>query len=150
MVSSLTPYPRCVGIFAGLPTLHVSACFCNQDTHFNDNDKGLKIYRQETKKSKQWTLLITQTFFEVTSLLCQTQAHSDIIWEGFQFKKKLFKKPRRSQFLKRSFGEVSFIYLFVSNHWEVNTYMIWIYVLARLGEETWWTGIPVDKAYNSL
>ena len=58
MVSSLTPYPRCVGIFAGLPTLHVSACFCNQDTHFNDNDKGLKTQAFSVIEKKFWRSLI--------------------------------------------------------------------------------------------
>ena len=32
-------------------------------TYFNDNDKGLKVYRQETKKSKQHTLLVTIIFW---------------------------------------------------------------------------------------
>ena len=32
-------------------------------THFNDNDIGLKVYRQETKKSKLWTLLMTNIFW---------------------------------------------------------------------------------------
>ena len=51
---SLWPiYPCQAGNFAGLPTLHISACCSNQFiTHFSDNDKGLKVYRQETHKSK--------------------------------------------------------------------------------------------------
>ena len=31
--------------------------------YFNDNDKGLKVYRQETKKSKKHTLLVTINFW---------------------------------------------------------------------------------------
>ena len=39
------------GSFAGLSTLDISVCCCNQViTHFNDNDKGLKVYRKFSEK----------------------------------------------------------------------------------------------------
>ena len=62
-------WPLClhhVGSFAGLPTLHVAAT--RIVTHFSDNDKGLKVYRQDTKKSRYCNLLMKQTFFEVKSI----------------------------------------------------------------------------------
>ena len=46
-------YPCNVSNITGLPTLHVSVYGCKQViTYFNDNDKGLKVYRQKTNKSK--------------------------------------------------------------------------------------------------
>ena len=47
-------------------------------------------------------------------------------------------------YLLKDFEEVSLIYLFVSNHWELNT-MIWIYFLSGLSKETWWIGNPVEN-----
>ena len=119
-------------------------------THFNDNVTGLKIDTQETKKSKSWILLMAQKFFRWHQLLCQTQAHFHTTLGGFQFINKFFKKPNHYPLL-RDFGEVSFIYLFVSHHWELNTCMISIYILSGLWEETWWRGNPVEKSLkNSL
>ena len=45
--------------------LHIVAT--NVVTHFNDNDKGLKVYRQAAKKSKSRTLLMTPTVPELIS-----------------------------------------------------------------------------------
>ena len=35
-----------------LSTIFFVCCFNQVHHHFNDNDKGLKVYRQETKKSR--------------------------------------------------------------------------------------------------
>ena len=48
-----------------------------------------------------------------------------ILYEKSSSSKRTFQKTWHYQLLI-DFGEVSLIYLFVSNHWELKTYMIWI------------------------
>ena len=65
----------------------------------------------------------TSKLSEVTQLCCQNQSHYENIREGFHLKNKLFKKSRHYQLL-RDFGELSFINVFIPNHWKLNTYTI--------------------------
>ena len=66
-------------------------------THFSDT--GLKVYRQETQKSKQ------RTFSDVASTALPDFSP---IWYTRRLKNKFFKKNRYYELL-RDFGKVSFI-----------------------------------------
>ena len=70
--------------------------------HVNCNDKGLKVHRQESQKSKKWA------FSEVTSTALPDSITD--IKESFQLKIKFSKRPMYYQLL-RDFGKVSFIVL---------------------------------------
>ena len=86
--SPLWPICLChVGSFADcLLSLFLYVVVTKVATQFNDNDKIFEVYRQETKKSEQWTLLMTPIFSEMTWTALS----------GFQLKHVFFKKPRYS------------------------------------------------------
>ena len=64
-------------------------------THFNDNDKGFKVYRQETKNIKIVNFAGDTNFFssDINSFV-RLKPILILYEKGFQPKNKLFKKPR--------------------------------------------------------
>ena len=91
-------------------------------THFNDNGKGLKAYKQETKKSKWWTVLTRNVFWGDINCFASLKPILRL-YEKSSSSNTNFQKGWHYQLLK-DFREVSFIDLFASNHWELNTYVI--------------------------
>ena len=92
-------YLRHVRSFADCPlSMFLYVVATKVVTDFNDNDKRLKVYRQETKKSIQWTLPMKTTFSKWHQQLCQTQVLSDTLFEGFHpnFPKKSWHRFWRS------------------------------------------------------
>ena len=83
------------------------------------------------------------TFSKLHQQLCQTQAHSDTILEGFH--PNFSKKPG----FIRELGEVTFIN-FVSNHWETNAWMIYKFCQGWEGKPRGEENNPVETVYKGL